>query len=98
MVCEAKCLGCYLILQVKSCRFRKLLELAKGPIRQNDAVSSQFDLHDKVKVRLVVYRSASRPAFTAANESHTSWCCVPVIIRLSSYSSSSAQMHPLVKT
>ncbi len=65
MVCEAKCLGCYLILQVKSCRFRKLLELAKGPIRQNDAVSSQFDLHDKVKVRLVVCRSASRPAFTS---------------------------------
>lgn len=44
MVCEAECLGCYLILQVESCRFRKLVVLAKGPIRQNDAVSSQFDL------------------------------------------------------
>ena len=63
MVCEAECLGCYLILQVKSRRVRKLVELAKGPIRQNDAVSSQFDLHDKV--RLVFCSSASCPPLTS---------------------------------
>lgn len=74
VVGEAEGLSYDLVLQVQSCRLRKLVILAKAPVRQDNPVSPKFDLRCR---NMCVKRDCVTHVHACAEnavEAFTSWC------------------------